>query len=203
MCAMLPCGTIAYIMVVPNHETLRQVRGMLAEVRAKRPLRYVVYDNACALAHHVRQRYRVRQTSVSTQISQLLFVLDRWRKQNHTACLNPDAPLFTPEVDINQYPDLKDLNTEINEQINSWLTRFGGASLNMHPLTFRIFVLLIARLWNDICLDTASLEANFRDTNLPEPRHLKRYRVTPSTANARTTQSSSSRASGSEAPILP
>ena len=142
-------------------------------------------------------------TSVSTQISHFLFILDRWHKQNHTVCLNPDAPLFTPEVDINQYPDLKDLNTEINEQINSWLTRFGGASLNMHPLTFRIFVLLIARLWNDICLDTASLEANFRDTNLPEPRHLKRYRVTPSTANARTTQSSSSRASGSEAPILP
>ena len=195
MCAMLPCGTIAYIMVVPNHETLRQVRGMLAEVRAKRPLRYVVYDNACALAHHVRQRFRVRQTSVSTQISHLLFILDRWHKQNHTACLNPDAPLFTPEVDINHYPDLKDLNTEINEQINSWLMRFGGASLNMHPLTFRIFVLLLAHLWSDICLDTASLEANFRDTNVPEPPHLKRYRVTPSTANARTTPSSSSHTS--------
>ena len=58
---------------------------MLAQIRAVRHFDFVVYDNACALAQHVRAQHR--RLAITC-------VLDM------------------AEVDINKHPELEVLNTE-------------------------------------------------------------------------------------------
>ena len=80
---------------------------MSGQLRAVRHFNFVVYDNACALAQHVRAQHRRHRTSVSEQLAHLICVLDRWHKKNHTACLDPTSARHVPEVDIDKYPELQ------------------------------------------------------------------------------------------------
>ncbi len=57
-------------------------------------------------------------------IAALTFVLDRLHKQNHTACLDDTHAQYMPEVDIDQYEHLAQINTQTPEQFNSWLDRY-------------------------------------------------------------------------------
>ena len=147
MTAIYLCGTVADIQIVPKCETRRQVRIMLGQLRAVKNFQYV-YDNACALAQHVRAQHRRHKTSVSEQLAHLIYVLDRWHKRNHTACLDPASARHVPEVDVDQYPDLHGLNTDVNEHFNSWIGRFAGEARHMHPATFSLFILLLSNVWN-------------------------------------------------------
>jgi hypothetical protein len=118
------------------------------EVQARRSLTYIVYDNACMLARFVRNRARVTVLGVLQQLAALVYIIDRYHKSNHRACLNPQHRLYSPEVDIDRYPDLKHLNTSLNEQWNSWLDIFAPTARHMHPVSFQIYILLLADLWN-------------------------------------------------------
>ena len=147
--ALLGCGRVAMIMPIARHESLTQVFGMLAAVRSRRVLQYVVYDNACALARFVR-KIAARSAREAPQVcAQLTFVLDRWLKQNHTACLCPTHRLFTPEVDMDLHPSLEQFNSSMCEQFNSWLELFVPITRGMRAQTFDVFCLLLARLWNE------------------------------------------------------
>ena len=147
--ALLGCGRVAMIMPIARHESLTQVFGMLAAVRSRRVLQYVVYDNACALARFVR-KIAARSAREAPQVcAQLTFVLDRWHKQNHTACLCPTHRLFTPEVDMDLHPSLEQFNSSMCEQFNSWLELFVPITRGMRAQTFDVFCLLLARLWNE------------------------------------------------------
>ena len=145
---MLACGLVANIMPVAGCESATQITGMAGEVRARRQLRYIVYDNACMLAHFVRNRAAGKDLATLHDLALMKFVIDRWHKRNHTACLNPEHVMYTPEVDIEQYEDLKPLNSSQNEQWNAWLDCFVPGIRHMHPDSFTLYILLLADLWN-------------------------------------------------------
>ena len=106
--ALLGCGRVAMILPIAGHESLTQIFGMLAAVRTRRNLDFVVYDNACALARFTR-KIAARSAAAAPQLcAQVTFVLDRWHKQNHTACLSPAHAMFMPEVNMDLHPQLQD-----------------------------------------------------------------------------------------------
>lgn len=150
--AMLACGRVCFIMPMAGHESVTQVFGMLAAVRTRRPLQYVVYDNACCLARFVRGLHRRAPSGVRQQCAQLTYVLDRWHRQNHTACVDPDHPLYLPEVKMESHPVLRDYNSSNSEQFNAWLELFVSITRSMRPETYDCFVVLIARLWNEFII---------------------------------------------------
>ena len=149
--ALLACGRVAFIMPMAGKESLTQVFGMLAAVRTRRYLKYVVYDNACALARFARGlAARQRQPSEARALCRnMVYVLDRWHEANHTACRDSSHRLYMPEVRIDQYEDLRDYDSTLSETFNAWLEHFVGITRHMQPATFDCYVLLLAILWNE------------------------------------------------------
>ena len=147
LAAVLSCGRVAFIMAIAGGESLTQVYGMLAAVCTRRSLKFVVYDNACALGRFVRGLARRRAGSSSTAAvsSHLLYVLDRWHEQNHTACLDPSHRLYMPEVHMDQYSELNDYDSTLSETFNAWLelfcpvhaTHVAGDIRRLHHSAFR------------------------------------------------------------------
>ena len=52
-----------------RRESATQVFGLLGQVRARRSLRFVVYDTSCMLARFIRRRARRPSTSVALQLA--------------------------------------------------------------------------------------------------------------------------------------
>lgn len=151
LAAVLSCGRVAFIMAIAGGESLTQVYGMLAAVCTRRSLKFVVYDNACALGRFVRGLARRRAGSSSTAAvsSHLLYVLDRWHEQNHTACLDPSHRLYMPEVHMDQYSELNDYDSTLSETFNAWLELFVPCTRHMLPATFDVYIILLSVLWNE------------------------------------------------------
>ncbi|CAE7245145.1 unnamed protein product [Symbiodinium sp. CCMP2592] len=145
---LLPCGTVCNISACAGRESATQVFGLLGQVRARRALRFVVYDTSCMLARFIRRRARRPSTSVTEQLADCRYVLDRFHRGNHTACVNPAHRLYLPEVRIEQYAELADVTTSNNEQFNNWLSNFQGTLRHMRFETMEIYLLLIGFLWN-------------------------------------------------------
>ena len=121
-----PCDTVADdVHIVPRCETRRQVRILLGQLRAVRQIIFVVCDNACVLAQHLRAHHRHQRTA-SEQLAHLTSVLDRWHKRNHTGCSDPTSAQHDPEVDIDEYLDLQGLNMEANEKFTSWIGKLAS-----------------------------------------------------------------------------
>ena len=148
LAAVLPCGTVVGLLPIPKGESLTQVHALLGEVRRYRRIRFVVYDNACALAHFARRASRATRTHICRLLAAITFVLDRFHIRNHTACLQPDHHRYMPEVDVYAHAELQGVNTAICESFNAWLDRFAYSVHSMHPAQFRVFILLLAHLWN-------------------------------------------------------
>ena len=141
-------------------------------------MKYVAYDNACALAHFARHGRRPASSSIAKVIADLVFVLDRFHEKNHTTCLDLSHPLYTPQVDPDVHDDLKFVNTSMNEIFNAWLIRFGYITSSMHPDTWRVFLLLAALFWN-----TRVVPRDLSRTDVVpvvmQGGQLKRYRYKP------------------------
>ena len=167
-------GRVAFVLPIAGHESMSQVYGMLAAVRTRREMSHVVYDNACCLALFIRGLQRRRPSGIRTQCSQLYFVLDRWHKQNHTACLDLTNPRYLPEVDIDRHPTLANYNSSNSEQFNAWLELFVPITRAMRPETYDCFLILLARLWNDFVIPKRA--ASTLPAPLDRPMLLKRPR---------------------------
>jgi len=145
---MLGCGTVVTVDLVPGRESCTHIYGVLSIVAARRQLEYVIYDNACFLGRFIRNQRRRFPGSIPEQIAGLRFVLDRWHAQNHRACLDPTHSLYMPEVDISQYPALRDRNTAWNESWNSWIDNVVPQVRHMTADALAVYALLLAELWN-------------------------------------------------------
>ena len=154
--ATLPCGRVVGLKRITGGESLTQVYALLAEICKQRPVKYVIYNNACALARHVRNPVRSVRTATATLIASMTFVIDRFHNGNHTACLDPAHAQYLPEVDIERYDNLREVNSATQEQFNSWIDRYSYVVAKMHPVTYRIYVLLVAYWYNEmICAKEA------------------------------------------------
>ena len=149
---MLACGTVCHLSACAGAESCTQICGLLGDIRSRRDVQFIVYDNACMLARFVRNRAARRRGRGSSSLQQLAsecsYVLDRFHARNHRACLNPQHVLYLPEVDIARHPALAALNTSQNEQWNNWLGHFSHTLRHMHFRTMELYLLLVADLWN-------------------------------------------------------
>ena len=173
---MLACGIVCNIAICAGSESATQIFGMLGEIKAKRSIGYVIYDNACMLHRFVQNVVRRRSTSIGNQLAtECCFVLDRFHKRNHVACLDPNHSLYLPSVDIDRYPALRGLNSSQNEQWNSWLDKFAAMVRSMRFETLDLYLLLVAELWNS---DIAAQRPRPPDVPaaVPRPPLLKRRR---------------------------
>ena len=145
--AMLACGRVVNIRPLFGKEGCRQVTCLLGEVYAHRgSIRYIIYDNACKLGRFIRKR--AARTGTMQQLAQCRFVLDRWHRSNHTACLTPEHRLYMPEVDIDSHPPLAHLNSSWNGSWNAWLDRFVPPARSMSAAMLEVYALLLVDLWN-------------------------------------------------------
>ena len=94
---------------------------LLADLRAVRSFNYIIYDDACHLARFVRNRARKSPRSVLCQLAEATYVIDRFHRCNHTACLQETSRHYLPEVKIERHAVLADLNTSWSESWNAWL----------------------------------------------------------------------------------
>ena len=75
-------------------------------------------------------------------------MLNTFHQRNHKACLDPNHRQFLPEVDIYKHGELKQVNTSMSEQFNAWLSRYAPHTSTMHPATFKLYLHILAFLWN-------------------------------------------------------
>ena len=137
--AIWPCGTIVGMLPIPRGESLVQVHALVGQIALYRPLRYVVYDNACAIAHFARNIRRRYRTSMNGILASLTYVLDRFHIRNHTTCMTRGHWRFVFEVDVYAHAALDDVNTSVCEQFHAWIDRAIPSAANLHPSTFRVF----------------------------------------------------------------
>lgn len=153
----LGCGRVVMAVPVAGGESLTQIYAALSEMVRACPgrIRFVFYDNACALARYARHSSRRHLTPLCSTMAELIFVLDSLHVNNHTACLDANHPLYMPEVVREQYVALHGVNSQTSEQCYSWLDRLCPSVGNMTPAVYRTFATIIAHLFNRMVLGGA------------------------------------------------
>ena len=80
--------------------------------------------------------------------------------------------MYTPEVDIEQYPDLQDRKTEWNESWNSWIDNLAPQTRCMDACSLELYTFILADLWNTRVVQqspTAAPHPAAPNTNVVEP----------------------------------
>jgi len=171
----LACGVIALAELSGGCESFTQIYGMAGDIRKYRDYKYIIYDNACVLQRYIRNKTRTLQTSLAQVLATIICVLDRFHKLNHTACLDPEHPGYSPSVDIGRYPELAEAHTGLNESWNSWIDGFAPVVQKMHPRTLGLYTFLLIDLWNVRIIDQIKYRDGFVQLPIPAPkRKLKR-----------------------------
>eukprot|EP00973_Karenia_brevis_P010407 1413142-Karenia_brevis.AAC.1 len=118
--ATLPCGRVCALSPLAGGESLTQVYALLSRVVRHRSIRYVIYDNACALGRFIRHPSRCHRTDASARMAAMTYVIDGLHVQGHTACTNPSHNLYMPEVLRTNHEELNGVNTQTSEQFFAW-----------------------------------------------------------------------------------
>eukprot|EP00959_Pyramimonas_sp_CCMP1952_P448253 9386262-Pyramimonas_sp.AAC.1 len=149
--AVTPCLQIAAIAPMWASESISQLLLFLLATRELfLDLAYVIYDNACAVARHLRKRQREGPPSDPdapgwTWLLGLQWIIDRLHFTYHKSCRDKTSPYFVPGVDADDYPSLKGVDTEAVEQLfhvaNRWQVVLSGA----HPVHEELLLLIFAR----------------------------------------------------------
>ncbi|CAK0887840.1 unnamed protein product, partial [Prorocentrum cordatum] len=149
--AVTPCLQIAAIAPMWASESISQLLLFLLATRELfLALACVIYDNACAVARHLRKRQRESPPSDPdapgwTWLLGLQWVVDRLHFTYRKGCRDKTSPYFAPGVDADDYPSLKGVDTEAVEQLfhvaNRWQVVLSGA----HPVHEELLLLIFAR----------------------------------------------------------
>ena len=126
-----PCGVIVAIAEIIGGESVTQVATVIEDYLTKSSSRTkcLLYDDACHLSKHVRCR------CVYPLLANLEMKIDKFHFKNHTDSwcienMNPNDSQF-----------LKDVNTEVMEQIFSWFKGFSSSLKYMKSCRFNFFIL--------------------------------------------------------------
>ena len=95
------------------------------------------YDNACTLLKVARAKEGACLPWTRTLVQELVFVLDRFHRDNHTWCLQhmPEVDPLTPA----NAKLLESRNTEACEQLNSWINVRTSSGLEMTRSRFHVY----------------------------------------------------------------
>ena len=126
-----PCGTIVAMSEIFGGESVSQVAEVIEDYLQSTvyDLKCVVYDDACHLCKHVKCR------CVYEKLKDVEMKIDRFHFDNHKDAwckkhMNPATSKY-----------LKNVNTEIVEQLNAWVKGFVPALRYMKSCNFNFFIL--------------------------------------------------------------
>ncbi len=107
--------------------------------------RYIVYDDACHLKKFVEKR--IDKSERTTVFKDKIFVVDKLHITGHTdhncrkSC-HPDL-----------FPDLKEINTVVVEQINFWVGRYKYMTKHMNYFRFNFFLFILFNQYNTLAAE--------------------------------------------------
>jgi hypothetical protein len=111
---------------------------------------YVIYDNACAVARHLRKRQRSSPPADPEDVAwkwllALKWVIDRLHFCYHRACRDETSSWYVPGVDPAEHSTLEGVDTEAAEQIFHVANRWQVVLSNAHPVHEELLLLIFAR----------------------------------------------------------
>ncbi|CAK9069142.1 unnamed protein product [Durusdinium trenchii] len=116
----------------------RRTAGILA-------LRFVIYDNACAVVRMIQKR--TRNGANWAQLAGLKWVIDRLHFTYHKACQDQSSGWYAPGTNPAEHPELRGIDTEAAEQVfsiaNRWQVRGAGCPLLVEAKRQRRRLLLV------------------------------------------------------------
>ena len=160
----LPCGRVCGATPLAHAESLTQVYALLSCLHNMAPdrLRFVFYDNACALARYSRHAGRAHRTEAAVALSRLTYVLDSFHVANHSACTDPTNPYYLPEVLRANHSELHGVNSQTAEQFFAWVDPFVRSVVGMTPAVFEWFLLLLTHFYNTTICGSLARSAQTR-----------------------------------------
>uniref|UniRef100_A0A7M5UMV9 Uncharacterized protein n=1 Tax=Clytia hemisphaerica TaxID=252671 RepID=A0A7M5UMV9_9CNID len=136
-----PCGVVVNMKELYISESKLQVYGHLYELlkmESMKDIECIVYDDACHL-----KKYSMNRREKSEKLADMDYRSDRFHFKNHidTWCranCNPDNS-----------DSLKDVNTEICEQLFSWFSKYKHMTKHMNRERYTFMVLYLMHLHNE------------------------------------------------------
>ena len=148
---MYNCGIIVDFLEINLSEqvfiTLLHWTDMLRRISCLENIpRIFIYDNACSVWIYFKNRFHQQKTILSTPISVYLdscdMYIDRLHQRTHT------RPMCKNERNINLRSDLRDVNTVVCEQTNSWLKSYLNMLMNFSGGRSKFYYLFLFHLLN-------------------------------------------------------
>ena len=108
----------------------------------------------------------------------MTFALERHHLENHSACLQKDHALHTPEVQIELDREWTDLTYSFNESSNAWLDNVVSNVKHMSLRTLEVYTLLVADLCS-LCVQVKLPSSSARPSTccLEGPPRLTKFSV--------------------------
>lgn len=141
-----PCSVVVDIKELYGSESKSQVYAHLHELLSKDEMTAIdtiIYDDACHLKKYGCNPVRSQLTPTARRMHNMSMVVDKFHFKNHVdkwckAHCNPY-----------DHEELKDVNTEVCEQLFSWLSRFAPMSKHMNQWRFLFLILYLIDQHNE------------------------------------------------------
>ncbi|XP_019627743.1 PREDICTED: uncharacterized protein LOC109472414 [Branchiostoma belcheri] len=140
-----PCNIIVSLNELFGSESKTQVYGHLHNLMSKKEMEktgFVIYDDACHLRKFARNPSRAQTTPTTKKLASIEILVDRMHMRGHI------DPWCKRNCGTGRFRDLDKVNTEVCEQVFSWLSRYKRMTKHMNKERFMFFLLYIAHLHN-------------------------------------------------------
>lgn len=141
-----PCSIVVDVKEIFGSESKSQVYAHLHnlfESPSMEKTTTICYDDACHLKRFVQNPLRSKNTKIAEKLNRLEIVCDKFHFKNHTDtwCKKNCNPMKSP--------NLQNVNTEVCEQLFSWLSRFSRITKHMNRWRFLFLMLYILDCHNE------------------------------------------------------
>lgn len=141
-----PCGIVVETKELFGSESKSQVYAHVHNLLSNKVMEdigIICYDDACHLKKFAQNPVRSDLTEIAKKIKEMSLVCDKFHFRNHTDrwCKTNCNP-FTST-------DLENVNTEVCEQLFSWLSRFAHITKHMNRWRFLFLMLYILDCHNE------------------------------------------------------
>ena len=130
---------------IDKHNYYQPCRGKDSRVMPPEALRFVIYDNACAVVRTIQKR--TRNGANWAQLAGLKWVIDRLHFTYHKACQDQSSGWYAPGTNPAEHPELRGIDAEAAEQVfsiaNRWQVRGAGCPLLVEAKRQRRRLLLV------------------------------------------------------------
>lgn len=135
-----PCGVVLDVKELFGSESKSQVYAHIHNLLSKTAFSktsVICYDDACHLKKFAQNPVRSTQTALAARITGMQILCDRFHFKNHIDgwCRQHCNPLTSA--------NLQNVNTEVCEQLFSWLSKFSAITKHMNRYRFLFLMLYV------------------------------------------------------------